>query len=134
CEQIGHRQFSHDSTRNLLLLPSPQQGHSDFEKMTVGHPIEDNEVLICAAYVIFGYLLNQLENKTLLVIDIDEHGALFEYDLPMPKKQLLNINSLMQLSAWNEERRGTCVVLTGTAHAKFETPLYLLPSLTSCWT
>jgi hypothetical protein len=44
-----------------------------------------------------------------------QHGALFEFDPPIPKLQPI-LNFLMQLNAWNEERK----VLTGTAHAKFE--------------
>ncbi|KAL1923168.1 uncharacterized protein VTP21DRAFT_9544 [Calcarisporiella thermophila] len=90
---------------------------ADFGVMTFGHPTEEDEVVSRAAHFILGDLLNQLEKKTLLVVD--EHGALFDQEPPIPKTQPL-LNPLMQLTAWNEERRGTRVVLTGTAHAKFE--------------
>jgi len=85
--------------------------------MTIGHPIDEKEVLICAAEHVFDPLLCQLEKKSLLVID--EHGALFEAKPPIPEKQAF-LTPLMLLNAWNEERKGARVVLTGTAHAKFE--------------
>src|SRR5438105_1544602 len=76
---------------------------ADFKVMTFGYPIEDQEVVIRAASGILSRLLKQLEKKTLLVID--EHGALFEQDPPIPKIQPL-LNPLMQLNAWNEEKKG----------------------------
>jgi len=90
---------------------------ADFKVMTMGNSTDSKEAVTIAAGFIFGYLLKQLKRKTLLVID--EHGALFEPEPPIPKIQPL-LNPLMQLNAWNEERKGTRVILTGTAHAKFE--------------
>ncbi|KAG0345942.1 hypothetical protein BG005_001023 [Podila minutissima] len=89
----------------------------DFEKLLLGHQSDATEVLITAATRILGDLLQQPETKTLLVID--EHGALFEQDPPVPKTHVI-LNPLMQLAAWSETSRGARVVLTGTAHAKFE--------------
>ncbi|KAF9369436.1 hypothetical protein CPC16_004504 [Podila verticillata] len=89
----------------------------DFEKLLLGHQSDATDVLINAATSILDDRLQQPETKTLLVID--EHGALFEQDPPVPKKHVI-LNPLMQLAAWRETSRGARVVLTGTAHAKFE--------------
>lgn len=80
---------------------------------------EENEekVYQTVASNIMDDLLKQLEEKTLIVID--EHGILFEPDPPIPHRQI-RLNPLMHLNAWNEERKGCRVVVTGTAHAKFE--------------
>lgn len=90
---------------------------NDFEKMLLGHQSEATEVLITAATSIFDDLLLLWETKTLLVID--EHGALFEQDPPVPKKHMI-LNPLMQLATWSETSRGAQVVLTSMVHAKFE--------------
>lgn len=90
---------------------------TNYEQMTVWHPIEPKDVFDCAANSILKDLLQQRETKTLSVID--EHGALFEQDPPVPKRHPI-LNPLMQLAAWREDSGGARVVLTGTAHAKFE--------------
>ncbi|GJJ74326.1 hypothetical protein EMPS_06684 [Entomortierella parvispora] len=89
---------------------------ANFAEMTLLRP-KPEEVFNRAANSILHELLQQPETKTLLVID--EHGALFEQDPPIPKKHVI-LNQLMQLAAWRETSRGARVVLTGTAHAKFE--------------
>ncbi|KAG0041779.1 hypothetical protein BGZ83_001320 [Gryganskiella cystojenkinii] len=88
----------------------------NFKEMTFLQPIE-TEVFSHAATNILGELLQQPKTKTLLIID--EHGALFEQEPPVPKKFPI-LNPLMQLAAWRETSQGARVVLTGTAHAKFE--------------
>ncbi|KAK3821776.1 MAG: hypothetical protein J3Q66DRAFT_334266 [Benniella sp.] len=88
----------------------------DLRKMTFGHLTGDG-ALIRAATVILHTLLQQRRTKTLLVID--EHGALFEQNPPVPIKHAL-LNPLMKLGAWKETSAGTRVVLVGTAHARFE--------------
>jgi hypothetical protein len=90
---------------------------ANFKEMTAGRMTGEKEATVDSAYSIIGNILQQKETKTLLVVD--EHGALFEQDPPIPKKQAL-LNPLMQLAAWSEDRGGARVVLTGTAHAKFE--------------
>jgi hypothetical protein len=90
---------------------------------------EENEekVYQTVASNIMDDLLKQLKEKTLLVID--EHGILFEPDPPIPHKQI-RLNPLMHLNAWNQERKGCRVVVTGTAHAKFE-QVYLKDGMTN---
>ncbi|RUS23230.1 hypothetical protein BC937DRAFT_90349 [Endogone sp. FLAS-F59071] len=98
----------------LLALNKDILTIDDFNRMTFWR---DGQV-VNIAHNILEHLLNQLEKKTLLIID--EHGALFGFDPLIPKRQSLLI-PLMHLDAWNEERKGTRVVLTGAAHAaKFE--------------
>ncbi|KAF9956630.1 hypothetical protein BGZ65_002554 [Modicella reniformis] len=87
----------------------------DLDKMMFGDPTEHN--VIRAAHNILHTLLQQRGTKTLLVID--EHGALFQQDPPVPAKHAL-LNPLMQLAAWRETSTGARVVLTGTSHARFE--------------
>ncbi|KAK3807058.1 MAG: hypothetical protein J3Q66DRAFT_91820 [Benniella sp.] len=102
-------------------MGSPQQRHiltsANFERMTILRPIERDKILSCAANSIMRDLLQQLETKTLLVVD--EHGALLAQDPPAPKKHAI-LNPLMQLAASRGSSKGARVVLTGTAHAKFE--------------
>ncbi|KAG0337159.1 hypothetical protein BG004_007755, partial [Podila humilis] len=89
----------------------------DFQSLLLGHTSEDHEVFVNAATAVLDSLLQQNETKTLLVVD--EHGALFEQDPPVPKRHPI-LNPLMQLAAWRQDSKGARVVLTGTAHAKFE--------------
>ncbi|CAG8613256.1 11032_t:CDS:2 [Ambispora gerdemannii] len=65
---------------------------------------------------ILGNLLKQVDRKTLLIID--EHGVLFEKD-PVPER-LYILKPLMNLTFWAEHYKGVRVILTGTAHAKYE--------------
>ncbi|KAG0326702.1 hypothetical protein BG004_002913 [Podila humilis] len=92
---------------------------ANFEAMTWSHQTEPQDVLICAASVIFGKLLQQREIKTLLVVD--EHGALFEQEPAVPQRHPI-LNELMQLGSWSESSRGARVILTGTSHVKFAIP------------
>ncbi|KAG0092319.1 hypothetical protein BGZ92_010196 [Podila epicladia] len=70
-----------------------------------------------ALSVIFGTLLKSYDRKTLLLVD--EHGNLFDKEPYMPDK----FKSLVPLKSyhwWGEEPKGSRVVFTGTAHAKYE--------------
>ncbi|RUP45519.1 hypothetical protein BC936DRAFT_148062 [Jimgerdemannia flammicorona] len=69
-----------------------------------------------AAGTILGELLKQVDRKTLLVVD--EHSALFK-DYPVPTR-LPILAPLKILTWWGENYNGVRVILTGTAHAKFE--------------
>ncbi|KAF9327532.1 hypothetical protein BG006_009180 [Podila minutissima] len=109
--------IANEICKRFLALNKDMLTVADFEKMTYWHPTDPQDVFDCASNSILHDLLQQLETKTLLVID--EHGALFEQDTPVPKKHVI-LNPLMQLAAWRETSRGARVVLTGTAHAKFE--------------
>ncbi|KAF9898938.1 hypothetical protein BX616_003433 [Lobosporangium transversale] len=62
-------------------------------------------------------MLMQKERKTLTIID--EHGKLFRFDKPVPEK-FKSLKPLMDLSSWTEDLAGSRLILTGTAHAKFE--------------
>ncbi|CAB5368102.1 unnamed protein product [Rhizophagus irregularis] len=100
-----------------------------YQMMSLLSRSEENEekVYQTVASNIMDDLLKQLKEKTLIVID--EHKILFEPDPPIPHKQI-RLNPLMHLNAWNQERKGCRVVVTGTAHAKFE-QVYLKDSMTN---
>ncbi|KAG0076702.1 hypothetical protein BGZ93_003903, partial [Podila epicladia] len=70
-----------------------------------------------AAWKIFRYLLMQSERKTLLVVD--EHGKLFKDDPSLPKI-FTYLNPLSDFHWWVEDAKGSRVIFTGTAHAKYE--------------
>ncbi|KAG0198791.1 hypothetical protein BGX33_012070 [Mortierella sp. NVP41] len=75
------------------------------------------DILTDAASLIFGTLLKSWDRKTLLLVD--EHGKLFEKEPYVPDK----FKSLVPLKSyhwWGEEPKGSRVVFTGTAHAKYE--------------
>ncbi|CAG8610168.1 4565_t:CDS:2 [Paraglomus brasilianum] len=82
----------------------------------VAHAKSDPPETSCAS-AILGKILQQKNNKTLLLVD--EHGALFDSNPPIPD-MLPILSSLKNLNAWNETLNGARVVLTGTTHAKFE--------------
>ncbi|GBC04861.1 hypothetical protein RclHR1_05900008 [Rhizophagus clarus] len=72
------------------------------------------------AHVVAKNILNFLktsDHQSLLIID--EHGALFEYDPPVPKKLSL-LSPLMNINYWAQHHKLARVVFTGTAHAKYE--------------
>ncbi|KAF9351124.1 hypothetical protein BGX26_010794 [Mortierella sp. AD094] len=69
-----------------------------------------------AASVIFEELL-KWDRETLLIVD--EHGKLFRNDPPVPEK-FLSLNPLSAFSWWSDEYKGSRVIFTGTAHAKYE--------------
>ncbi|UZO20554.1 uncharacterized protein OCT59_012977 [Rhizophagus irregularis] len=100
-----------------------------YQMMSLLSRSEENEekVYQTVASNIMDDLLKQLKEKTLIVID--EHKILFEPDPPIPHKQI-RLNPLMHLNAWNQERKGCRVVVTGTAHAKFE-QVYLKDGMTN---
>ncbi|KAH7045772.1 hypothetical protein BKA57DRAFT_467650 [Linnemannia elongata] len=70
-----------------------------------------------AVSVIFGTLLKSWDRKTLLLVD--EHGKLFVQEPYVPVK-FKSLNPLLSYHWWGEEPKGSRVVFTGTAHAKYE--------------
>ncbi|KAG0344219.1 hypothetical protein BG005_001960 [Podila minutissima] len=70
-----------------------------------------------ALWVIFDTLLKSRERKTLLLVD--EHGKLFEREPYVPVR-FRSLNPLMSFHWWEEDAKGSRVIFTGTAHAKFE--------------
>ncbi|KAG0011529.1 hypothetical protein BGZ82_002975 [Podila clonocystis] len=70
-----------------------------------------------AAWVIFRYLLMSRDRKTLLLVD--EHGKLFEKEPYVPDK-FKSLSHLSSYSMWGESAKGSRVIFTGTAHAKYE--------------
>ncbi|KAF9952601.1 hypothetical protein BGZ70_000557, partial [Mortierella alpina] len=70
-----------------------------------------------AVWVIFRHLLMSKDRKTLLLVD--EHRKLFEKEPYVPDR----FKSLVPLKSyhwWGEDAKGSRVVFTGTAHAKYE--------------
>ncbi|KAF9323098.1 hypothetical protein BG006_001763 [Podila minutissima] len=70
-----------------------------------------------ALSAIFDKLLMSRDRKTLLLVD--EHGKLFEREPHVPDK----FETLVPLSSfawWGEDAKGSRLVFTGTAHAKYE--------------
>ncbi|CAB4387899.1 unnamed protein product [Rhizophagus irregularis] len=61
-------------------------------------------------------LIKLADRKSLLIVD--EHGVLFEKD-PVPVRIHL-LSPLMNLNFWGESYKFARVILTGTAHAKYE--------------
>ncbi|RUS34197.1 hypothetical protein BC938DRAFT_481975 [Jimgerdemannia flammicorona] len=86
-------------------------------KQLVQHEDKSKPLVVSIAATIFCDLLQQISRKTLLVVD--EHGVLFISDPPTPQRLPVLI-PLMSLTYWAESAAGARVVLTGTAHAKFE--------------
>ncbi|KAF9080350.1 hypothetical protein BGX23_002284 [Mortierella sp. AD031] len=70
-----------------------------------------------ALSVIFDPLLKSRDRKTLLLVD--EHGKLFEREPYVPDK-FRSLFPLMSYHWWGEDAKGSRVVFTGTAHAKYE--------------
>ncbi|KAG9062067.1 hypothetical protein KI688_006789 [Linnemannia hyalina] len=70
-----------------------------------------------AMSVIFGTLLKSRDRKTLLLVD--EHGKLFEKEPYVPDK-FRSLVPLLLYNWWGEDAKGSRVVFTGTAHAKYE--------------
>lgn len=86
------------------------------------------DIFASCAGVIWG-LFKQKNRKTLLVVD--EHGTLFDVDPPVPDR-LYNLQPLKVLTFWGELASGSRVILTGTAHAKFEKN-YLINGMHAWW-
>ncbi|KAF9898378.1 hypothetical protein EC991_011417, partial [Linnemannia zychae] len=70
-----------------------------------------------ALSVIFDPLLKSRDRKTLLLVD--EHGKLFERE-PYVPVMFRSLFPLMSYHWWGEDAKGSRVVFTGTAHAKYE--------------
>ncbi|KAG0065305.1 hypothetical protein BGZ92_005591, partial [Podila epicladia] len=70
-----------------------------------------------AIWVIFRTLLMSMDRKTLLLVD--EHGKLCEKE-PYVSEKFKSLNPLLSYHWWGEDAKGSRVVFTGTAHAKFE--------------
>ncbi|KAF9340927.1 hypothetical protein BGX26_008828, partial [Mortierella sp. AD094] len=62
-------------------------------------------------------ILMQKERKTLTVVD--EHGKLFRSAKPVPDN-FKSLKPLMDLASWTNGNLGSRLILTGTAHAKYE--------------
>ncbi|KAK3823809.1 MAG: hypothetical protein J3R72DRAFT_528890 [Linnemannia gamsii] len=73
--------------------------------------------MLNAVWVIFRDLLMSRDRKTLLLVD--EHGKLFEKEPFVPQK-FKSLNPLSSYYWWGEDAKGSRVVFTGTAHAKYE--------------
>ncbi|KAF9389902.1 hypothetical protein CPB97_010415 [Podila verticillata] len=73
-----------------------------------------------AVWAIFDRLLMSRDRKTLLLVD--EHGKLFEPEPYVPVK-FKSLNHLSSYSMWGESAKGSRVIFTGTAHAKYETTI-----------
>ncbi|KAF9176185.1 hypothetical protein BGZ50_001478, partial [Haplosporangium sp. Z 11] len=70
-----------------------------------------------ALSVIFDTLLKTQERKMLLLVD--EHGKLFQREPYVPVK-FASLNPLSSYASWGEDAKGSRLVFTGTAHAKYE--------------
>ncbi|KAI1292364.1 hypothetical protein EDD11_008791, partial [Mortierella claussenii] len=70
-----------------------------------------------ALSIIFDPLLKSRDRKALLLVD--EHGKLFEREPYVPQK-FKSLNPLKSYNWWGEDAKGSRVVFTGTAHAKYE--------------
>ncbi|KAG0247058.1 hypothetical protein BG011_002110, partial [Mortierella polycephala] len=75
------------------------------------------DIFTDAISVIFGTLLKTRERKTLLLVD--EHGKLFQREPYVPVK-FMSLNYLSSYALWGEVAKGSRVIFTGTAHAKYE--------------
>ncbi|ORY89843.1 hypothetical protein BCR41DRAFT_403567, partial [Lobosporangium transversale] len=87
---------------------------SDLESL-----LDFSEVIDCsivAARAVFD-LFKQKERKTLFIID--EHGELFQKEPYVPDKYPF-LKHLMNLNLWQSHYKGSRVIFTGTAHAKYE--------------
>ncbi|RHZ81939.1 hypothetical protein Glove_116g8 [Diversispora epigaea] len=78
------------------------------------YPSDKVEVFVAENILDF---LKTSDHKTLLIVD--EHGALFEKDPPVPTR-LPVLGPLMNLNYWGEHYKISRVIFTGTAHAKYE--------------
>ncbi|CAI2164688.1 12967_t:CDS:1 [Funneliformis geosporum] len=93
---------------------------TDFELLLefVNYYDQDTDNIIGTCFsTIFAELLKTISRKTLLIID--DHGALFDGEIPVPDR-LPSLAPLKYLTFWGESMKGTRVVYTGTAHARFE--------------
>ncbi|KAG0092104.1 hypothetical protein BGZ93_003296 [Podila epicladia] len=70
-----------------------------------------------AVYIIFLCLLKSRDRKTLLLVD--EHGKLFQ-NVPYVPDKFKSLSHLSSFSKWGETAKGSRVIFTGTAHAKYE--------------
>ncbi|KAG0266989.1 hypothetical protein BGZ95_002954 [Linnemannia exigua] len=71
-----------------------------------------------ALSVIFDPLLKSRRDRKALLL-VDEHGKLFEREPYVPVK-FGSLSPLMSYHWWGEDAKGSRVVFTGTAHAKYE--------------
>jgi hypothetical protein len=103
--------------KRFLALNSDILTPEDFDKLLQPYDPRTADFWVGSATMILCDLLMQKSRKTLLVID--EHGALFGTNPPAPVRLPLLV-PLMNLSVWGETYLGARVILTGTAHARFE--------------
>ena len=86
-------------------------------EMLVDNCTDKGDVFSSGASKIFSDLLMSRDRKTLLLVD--EHGKLFEKE-PFIPDNFLSLNHLSSYGQWGEDARGSRVIFTGTAHAKYE--------------
>ncbi|KAG0051779.1 hypothetical protein BGZ83_003305 [Gryganskiella cystojenkinii] len=73
-----------------------------------------------ALSMIFRSLLQSRDRKALLLVD--EHGALFKEKPYLPEK-FPSLKPLNEYGWWGEDAKGSRVIFSGTAHAKYEMTL-----------
>ncbi|KAI1295239.1 hypothetical protein EDD11_007888 [Mortierella claussenii] len=76
-----------------------------------------SEISRDAVWVIFDKLLKSRDRKTLLLVD--EHRKLFKNEPYVPEK-FKSLTHLSSYGMWGEVAKGSRVIFTGTAHAKYE--------------
>lgn len=62
---------------------------------------------------------DQVTSSIMIEDNEHEHGILFDID-PFAFNRFSNLVLLKLLTFWKGEKAGACVILTGTAHAKFK--------------
>jgi hypothetical protein len=99
---------------NKGILTSAELGRS-VELITEDDP-DDIVISKCTSNIFSRLLKRKIPQKSLFIVD--EHGSLFNGTTPEPER--LRMRFLESLNFWDMDKNGTRVVLTGTAHARFE--------------
>ncbi|KAF9420714.1 hypothetical protein BGZ76_004057 [Entomortierella beljakovae] len=68
---------------------------------------------------IFIEFLMQKSHERRTLTAVNEHGKLFRSNTPLTRK-FLALKYVDDLASWSNDSVGSCLVLTGTAHAKYE--------------
>lgn len=116
-DQPSVMKSSDEICKRFLALNKDILTVADLELLMENVTESSDLVTVHCASNIFTNMLQQEKRKTLLVVD--EHGVLFDVDPPVPDR-LYNLVPLKRLTFWGGEKAGARVILTGTAHAKFE--------------
>ncbi|CAG8501125.1 14816_t:CDS:1, partial [Acaulospora colombiana] len=90
------------------------------------YPSEKLEVIVADNILDF---LKTSDSKTLLIVD--EHGALFEEDPPLPKR-LPILGPLKNLTFWGEHYKSVRVIFSGITHDKYEA-IYIKDGMRQWW-